>query len=122
MEDFQQSNSPESTVDEPGTHYPSKTNYLLKRPYFLKYFQYKEKTLSQESIQNNNSDYYNPEIELSKLILADTLGLKNDEEFKMVLANCIAHSKIMIQFYENFILENRILNNSIEAELARLRS
>lgn len=97
-------------------------NYLIKRPYFLKYFHYLEKTSSKESTQHNNSDYFNPEIEMNKLILADTLGLKNDDEFKIVLAECISNRKIKIQFYENFLIKNRELNRAIDKELVKLEN
>lgn len=100
--------------------YPQFDNYLLKRPYFLKYFQYKNKISSKESTQHNNSDYYNPEIEMNKLILVDTLGLKNDEEFKIVLAESILYSKIKIQLYENLIIGNKELIKAIDTELLKL--
>ncbi len=102
--------------------YPQFDNYLLKRPYFLKYFHYQEKTSSKESAQHNNSDYYNPEIEMTKLVLADTAGLKSDEEFKIVLAECISNRKIKIQFYENFIIRNKELYNAIDSELTMLKN
>ncbi|WP_041250059.1 DUF6090 family protein [Christiangramia forsetii] len=103
-------------------NYDQFDNYLLKRPYFLKYFHYKDKMASKESTEHNNSDYYNPEIEMTKLILADTLGLKSDEEFKIVLAECISNSKIKIQFYENFIVKNKELYKAIELELLKLEN
>lgn len=96
--------------------------YSLKRPYFLKYFNYQEKIFSKESTQNNSADYYNPEIELNKLVLADTFGLKNDEAFKMALAASISNSKIMIQFYEHFLQRNKNLCMAIDSELLRLEN
>lgn len=102
--------------------YAQYDNYLLKQPYFLKYFEYQEKISSEESTQNNSPDYYNPEIELNKLILADTAGLKSDEEFKMVLAHCVSTSKIIIQFYENFLSRNEELIKAIDKELLRLEN
>lgn len=102
--------------------YPQFDNYLLKRPYFLKYFQFNDKITSKESTQHNNPDYYNPEIEMNKLILKDTLGLKNDEEFKIVLAESILYSKIKIQLYDNLILRNKELIKAIDTELLRLEN
>jgi hypothetical protein len=101
-------------------HAPFDT-YSIKRPYFLKYFIYKESVSSKESTQNNSQDYYNPEIELNQLLLADTLGLKNDTEFEMVLAACISNTKIKIQFYENFLMRNKNLSRAIDSELRRLQ-
>ncbi|TRO66838.1 DUF6090 family protein [Christiangramia sabulilitoris] len=102
--------------------HPQFDNYLLKRPYFLKYFNYKDKVSSKESTLHNNPDYYNPEIEMNKLILIDTLGLKKDEEFKIVLAESILYSKIKIQLYENLMLRNKELIEAIDTELFKLEN
>ena len=59
---------------------------------------------------------------MNKLILIETLGLKNDDEFKIVLAEFILNSKIKIQLYENFIIKNKELIKAIDSELLELEN
>ena len=91
--------------------------YTLKKPYFLKHFRYKKGFSTTENIQFNNAAYFSPDIEFNRLILMDTLGLKKDEEFKIVLAQSISFTNIKIQFYENFLQRTLDLNASIKKEL-----
>ncbi len=95
-------------------------SYSIVRPYFLKYFHYKNKAALVENFNTNSEDYYSPMAQRNKLILADTLGLKNDEEFKIVLAETIRFTTYKIQFYKEFSKRINELNEAIKEELKRI--
>ena len=63
--------------------------YPSKLPYYLKYFKTDDSIsiLSNEELNSNN--YYNPNFERSVLKLIDPTGLKEDNAFKIVLAESI---------------------------------
>ncbi len=90
-------------------------------PYFLKYFRYKNKAAITENPKKNNEDYFAPVTQLNKLVLADSLGLKNDEEFKIVLAETIRLTTLKIQFYEDFSKKINEMNY-LDAERTRYQN
>ena len=95
-------------------------SYSVLKPYFIKHFQYKNAS-GVEIYTKADSDYFAPILQRNKLILVDTLGLKNDEQFKIVLAETIRLTFNKIEFYDNF--SNRIneLQKAIDEELKKLK-
>jgi hypothetical protein len=96
--------------------------YSLKKPYFLKYFNYGNSSSFIENANYNNSDFFAPDIKFNKLILVDTLGLKNDEEFKIVLAQSILFTDLKIQMYEDLLKRIVDLDASINEELKKIEN
>ena len=94
-------------------------SYTTLKPYFLRHFQY-EKTKIVLDFDRNNEDYFAPEAERNKLILADTLGLKNDEEFKIILAETIRLTTLKISFYRDFSPRIYELKSAIKEELKNI--
>ncbi|MCJ7467106.1 MAG: DUF6090 family protein [Maribacter sp.] len=93
--------------------------YRSKLPYFLKYFRLSNKVVIRDNTQFNTGDYFGPDVEFNKLVLVDTVGLKNDEAFKIVLAQSISFTKIKVQLYFDFLERIQELKKAIDQELRK---
>ncbi len=94
--------------------------YNFLKPYFLKYFSNENKVSKLGDTEFNNGDYYNAETTLNTLILADTLGLKEDRAFKIDLAESIAFIGFKIDMYNHLLESIHVLNDSISSELKKI--
>ena len=94
--------------------------YPTKLPYYLKYFTTDDgiSVLSNEEINTNN--YYNPNFERTSLKLIDSIGLKNDNAFKIVLTESIFFRQSQIQYYEDFLIRTNDIIEKIDNELNQL--
>ena len=94
--------------------------YSLIKPYFINYFIYANETAVVGDFEADNGDYYSPKVELNKYVLADTLGLKKDEDFKNILAESIRFITIKLDLYRDFLKRIQELNESIDKELKKI--
>jgi len=92
-------------------------SYSVLKPYFLRHFHYENISAEVENLKKGNEDYYTPTLKRNKLILTDILGLRNDEQFKIVLAETIRFTANKIEFYDNFSKQIKELNEAINKEL-----
>jgi len=96
--------------------------YPIKLSYFLKYFTTDKATNILLNEQLNTNNFYNPNFERTQLKLIDEQGLKEDDAFKIVLAESIFFRQSKIRFYEDFLNRAKKLNQLISQELNLLQS
>lgn len=94
--------------------------YSVIKPYFIKYFQYANESNVVGHFETDSDDYFSPKLKFNKYILADTLGLKKDEAFKIILAESISSTSNKLDIYEDFLKRIQDLNESINKELKRI--
>jgi hypothetical protein len=94
--------------------------YSVIKPYFLKYFKYANKSSIVGNFESVSDDYFSPTLEFNKYILADTLGLKKDEAFKVILAESISLTSNKLDIYEDFLKRIFELNKAINEELKKI--
>lgn len=100
-------------VENNMTEYKS---YSTLKPYFIKHFQYEKTEIILDS-NTSNDVYFSPEIARNKLILSDTISLKNNNEFKIILAESIRLNILKISFYKDFLSRINELKAAINEEL-----
>lgn len=103
-------------VENNMTEYKS---YTSLKPYFIKRFQY-QKTEIVIDANTRNDVYFSPEITENKLVLLDTIGLKNDKEFKIILAESIRLNVFKISIYNDFLSRINELKSEIDKELKNI--
>ena len=100
---------------------PTFETYHNKKSYFKKYFKLDNSQYIGNNFDTNNKDYFNPNIRKNNYQLADPIGAKNDEGFKIELNESITFTQFIVGFYKEMINRSNEIIKEIDQELEQLK-